>query len=215
MRCVLRLRETSSMKILHQAVSDGTTIKTNSLRTGAGLSIHARAFRKSLLPIAAKKIPRLGPVDVSEGDSVHREGSTGWLFLEEERRGNERGGGEGSREARGYKVPSSSLNPIAPYGLARLRNKGSRILKDGVSALVLACGVRVGADGRYKIWCCIGNPLALHSAACFRGQLLHSAVLSRGLELMEPIIGPCMPSRSDLSTTPSNFFSILTTPSLW
>ncbi|THU63089.1 hypothetical protein C4D60_Mb01t12070 [Musa balbisiana] len=44
---------------------------------------------------------------------------------------------------------------------------------------------RVGADGRYKIWCCIGNPLALHSAACFRGQVLHSAVFSRGLELME------------------------------
>ena len=39
-----------------------------------------------------------------------------------------------------------------------------------VSALVLACGLRVGADERYKIWCCIGNPLALHYASeakCF------------------------------------------------
>ncbi|CAL9071245.1 unnamed protein product [Musa textilis] len=54
-----------------------------------------------------------------------------------------------------------------------------------VSVLVLACGMRVGADG------------------------------SRGLELMEPKIGPCMPSRSDLSTAPSDFFSILTTASLW
>ncbi|CAL9063314.1 unnamed protein product [Musa banksii] len=61
---------------------------------------------------------------------------------------------------------------------------GSMILKMEVSALVLACGLRVGADE------------------------------SRGLELMEPIIGPCMSSRSDLSTMPSDFFSILTTPSL-
>ncbi|CAD5184588.1 unnamed protein product [Musa acuminata subsp. malaccensis] len=60
-----------------------------------------------------------------------------------------------------------------------------RILKMEISALVLACGLRVGADE------------------------------SRGLELMEPIIGPCMSSRSDLSTMPSAFFSILTTPSLW
>ncbi|CAL9758879.1 unnamed protein product [Musa acuminata subsp. burmannicoides] len=87
------------MKILHQAISDGTTIKTNSLRTGAGLSIHARAVRKevSLLPIAAKKIPRLarvlGPVDVSECDSVDREGCADDLVGEEkgaERRGARR-----------------------------------------------------------------------------------------------------------------------------
>ncbi|XP_064938713.1 uncharacterized protein LOC135592784 isoform X2 [Musa acuminata AAA Group] len=88
-------------------------------------------------------------------------------------------------EGREDKVPSSSLNPIAPFGLTRLGNKGLRILKMEVSALVLACGLRVGADE------------------------------SRGLELMEPIIGPCMSSRSDLSTMPSDFFSILTTPSLW
>ncbi|CAL9080253.1 unnamed protein product [Musa acuminata var. zebrina] len=88
-------------------------------------------------------------------------------------------------EGREDKVPSSSLNPIAPFGLTRLGNKGLRILKMEVSALVLARGLRVGADE------------------------------SRGLELMEPIIGPCMSSRSDLSTMPSDFFSILTTPSLW
>ncbi|CAL9189082.1 unnamed protein product, partial [Musa hybrid cultivar] len=46
--------------------------------------------------------------------------------------------------------------PIAPFGLPRLGNEGSRILKMELSMLVLlvmACGLRVGADGtnhRYK-----------------------------------------------------------------
>ncbi|CAL9080149.1 unnamed protein product, partial [Musa acuminata var. zebrina] len=45
---------------------------------------------------------------------------------------------------------------IAPFGLPRLENEGSRILKMELSTLVLlvmACGLRVGADGtnhRYK-----------------------------------------------------------------
>ncbi|CAL9080153.1 unnamed protein product, partial [Musa acuminata var. zebrina] len=46
--------------------------------------------------------------------------------------------------------------PIAPFGLPRLGNEGSRILKMELSTfvlLVMACGLRVGADGtnhRYK-----------------------------------------------------------------
>ena len=55
-------------------------------RTAAGLSIHARAavvlrlpLRKEIafMPIAAEKIPRLGAVDVGEGDSAAREGFAG------------------------------------------------------------------------------------------------------------------------------------------
>ncbi|XP_064961289.1 transmembrane 9 superfamily member 3-like isoform X5 [Musa acuminata AAA Group] len=50
----------------------------------------------------------------------------------------------------------STSEPIAPFGLPRLGNEGSRILKMELSTLVLlvmACGLRVGADGtnhRYK-----------------------------------------------------------------
>ena len=45
-------------------------------RTGSGLSIHARAVAilGSLLPIAAKKIPQLGAVDVGDGESAARAG---------------------------------------------------------------------------------------------------------------------------------------------
>ncbi|URE31170.1 hypothetical protein MUK42_16085 [Musa troglodytarum] len=46
--------------------------------------------------------------------------------------------------------------------------------------LVLAYGVRVGVDKRYKIWCCIGNQLALHSLACLprlRDEVVHNAMV--------------------------------------
>ncbi|THU63038.1 hypothetical protein C4D60_Mb01t11510 [Musa balbisiana] len=65
---------------------DGFLLFVQSPRTAAGLSIHARAaavlglaLRKeiALLPIAAEKIPRLGAVDVREGDSAAREGCAG------------------------------------------------------------------------------------------------------------------------------------------
>ncbi|CAL9189186.1 unnamed protein product [Musa hybrid cultivar] len=95
---------------------------------------------------------------------------------EEEEKGAQR---RGARRQSAF-IFFESHRPVRSYSTRK-----QRILKMEVSALVLACGLRVGADE------------------------------SRGLELMEPIIGPCMSSRSDLSTMPSDFFSILTTPSLW
>ncbi|URE31171.1 hypothetical protein MUK42_16085 [Musa troglodytarum] len=68
-------------------VTDNSPLKPGGLhlspRTGASLSIHALAaaplglaLRKeiALLLVAAEKIPWLGAIDVSEGDSVAREG---------------------------------------------------------------------------------------------------------------------------------------------
>ncbi|CAL9063310.1 unnamed protein product [Musa banksii] len=102
---------------------------------------------------------------------------------EEEETGAQR---RGARRQSAF-ILFESHRPVRSYSTQETKVSifGSRILKMEVSALVLACGLRVGADE------------------------------SRGLELMEPIIGPCMSSRSDLSTMPSDFFSILTTPSLW
>ncbi|URD72745.1 hypothetical protein MUK42_07981 [Musa troglodytarum] len=113
----------------------------------------------------------------------------------------------------GVLPPTEGKAALSPYDLGQPAD-----LEDGGICNGVGLWYEVGADGRYKIWCCIDNPLALHSAACLprlQGQVLHGALFSRGLELMEPKIGPCMPSRSDLSTAPSDFFSILTTPSLW
>ena len=65
---------------------NGFLLFVQSPRTAAGLSIDARAaavlglaLRKeiALLPIAAEKIPRLGAVDVREGDSAARERCAG------------------------------------------------------------------------------------------------------------------------------------------
>ncbi|CAL9080245.1 unnamed protein product, partial [Musa acuminata var. zebrina] len=66
--CSSASRDTSSMKILHQAISDGTTIKTSlnrcrpfDPRASRCCSVLELSLRKevSLLPIAAKKILRL------------------------------------------------------------------------------------------------------------------------------------------------------------
>ncbi|URE31180.1 hypothetical protein MUK42_16085 [Musa troglodytarum] len=96
-------------------VTDNSPLKPGGLhlspRTGASLSIHALAaaplglaLRKeiALLLVAAEKIPWLGAIDVSEGDSVAREG---------------------------FFVSPRSSEQITPFGLTRLRNEGLRIVK--------------------------------------------------------------------------------------
>ncbi|URE31175.1 hypothetical protein MUK42_16085 [Musa troglodytarum] len=158
-------------------VTDNSPLKPGGLhlspRTGASLSIHALAaaplglaLRKeiALLLVAAEKIPWLGAIDVSEGDSVAREG---------------------------FFVSPRSSEQITPFGLTRLRNEGLRIVK-------------------IEYWCEEGDhvPLYAKKVGPFHDPGFEDHedggiyIGSSGIGPKRVIMSPCMPIRSDLSTTP-------------